>query len=330
MEIYDSIPRVLLPYITTTTQPDFHSTVVNTDELGFRVSHINKSIVDSRTWWDFDERAVVIGGSTVFGIGASKDTTTISSQLGDLTNTAFLNLGIRAGNSTQELIATLPFIGESRNIVICSGINNLLVNLQSIGINDLYGPLFAEEVLHDLSTYSIHEIRESLKSTLKNINTRTILNELSSRVISLLTGRGRIINKRRDSSYRPIEDAFNQALSIQCRYLNFMAKAMPNKDRLIFISQPFGEVESKNRTIEEQQLFEISDSMQGSQWELMKSQLVDMWPRYVADLRKFCQAEGIEFYCLDDLQFNGWTFVDRVHLTDNGYGQIARFISSKL
>ena len=74
----------------------------------------------------------------------------------------------------------------------------------------------------------------------------------------------------------------------------------------------------------------MSDSMQGGQWEIMKSQLVDMWPRYVADLRKICQTEGIEFYGPEDLHFSGWTFVDRVHLTDNGYGQVARFISGKL
>ena len=68
---------------------------VSTDEYGIRKT--SGARTDSPT-------ALLVGGSSVFGIGATSDSTTIPSLLNAGTRYNWLNLGGRAFNSTQEVI----------------------------------------------------------------------------------------------------------------------------------------------------------------------------------------------------------------------------------
>ncbi|TAJ24522.1 MAG: hypothetical protein EPO64_09400, partial [Nitrospirae bacterium] len=180
MQVYDHLPMVLAPYVTTTSQPNFRSAVVNTDAFGFRLSSgqdaSRDDSVDSTSWWRQNRRALLIGGSFVFGVGAAGDRHTVASVLNARTSHTFLNLGIRAANSTQELIASVPFLDSAELVIVCSGINNLVVGLQSRGRNELYGPLFTEGAIEALATHSVHELAALVQARLGSIGIRSLLN----------------------------------------------------------------------------------------------------------------------------------------------------------
>ena len=121
MQVYDRLPIVLLPHITFGSRPNYRSDVVNTGDMGFRISLSQNGCIDPST----DSRDIMLGGSYVFGVGATRDEYCLPSQL------HFTNLGIRAGNSTQQLIASIPWLKAANTIIVCDGLNNLVANIQA-------------------------------------------------------------------------------------------------------------------------------------------------------------------------------------------------------
>ena len=79
-------------------------------------------------------------------------------------------------------------------------------------------------------------------------------------------------------------------------------------------------------THEENELFEILDSMQGSVWEFYKKYFIECWPNYISRLSSICQQLNIPFLDLNMVPYSGWSYVDRVHMTDLGYKQVAERI----
>lgn len=55
----------------------------------------------------------------------------------------------------------------------------------------------------------------------------------------------------------------------------------------------------------------------------VKSFVASVWRQYVQRLGRACGERGVPFVSVDAGQLIGWSFVDRVHLTDNGYQQVA-------
>ena len=78
-----------------------------------------------------------MGGSTVFGVGATDDKFTISSQLNLRSDIAWFNLGGRSFNSTQEWIQSLlhfELLQSVDHVIICSGINALYLMFYSTNV----------------------------------------------------------------------------------------------------------------------------------------------------------------------------------------------------
>ena len=334
MRVYDQLPSVLAPYVTAISKPNFRSEVLNTDSCGFRISHGRNGLIDSERWWRDSKRAIVLGGSFAFGVGASSDRHTLASGLNALTPYSFLNLGIRAANSTQELIASIPFLDSAERIIVCSGINNLVVTLQSTGKNELYGPVFAEEAFEALSPYSLHELTALVRARLDAIGLRMLLGEVGSRILNKLLRAKRSRHIQKDEatpgallSDTNLMDVAGKALKRQRRDLSIIAKTIAPHGKLIFVAQPFADVSRGKPCLEEQRLFDLTDGLQGAHWHILKSHLSELWPSYVAELGALCKKEGIEFVNLNTHDFRGWTYVDRVHMTDEGYRQASRRIA---
>ncbi len=337
MRVYDQLPMVLAPYVSTTSRPDFRSEVVNTDDLGFRVSHGPSGPIDTQTWWHQRHRGLVIGNSFAFGVGATADQHTLASVLNSLTPYSFLNLGIRAANSTQELIASIPFLDSVELVVVCSGINNLVVGLQSLGKNALFGPLFAESDFEELAACSISDLAAIARSRLDRVGWHLLLREVSSRMLKkLLRTRKRSAHAESGTagqapiSDRDLKSVPEEALKRQRRDLSIMAKALSPHARLIFAAQPFADVSCKHLSPEEGRLFELLDGMQGVHWQILKTSLGKFWPSYVTELRAMCSNDGIAFLDLNAVEFVGWSYVDRAHMTDDGYMQTARRIAEAI
>ena len=78
---YDRVGQVWLPYVMYFHTPNYSSSVINTDSRGFRIAY-----KESRRISNFEDIGqlplnLCIGGSLVFGVGATNDSTTIPSIL---------------------------------------------------------------------------------------------------------------------------------------------------------------------------------------------------------------------------------------------------------
>ena len=337
LRVYDELPLVLAPYLSAISQPRFRSEVVNTDDRGFRFSWGPGGVIESDSWGPSGGRGLVLGGSFVFGIGATHDRHTLVSALNSILSASFLNLGIRAGNSLQEFLTAIPFMEQAEVVIVCSGLNNLLVSLQSLGTHERLGPLFAEEAFEALVDYSITDLASVLRASLDRVSSRVLIREIASRARQRLSW---FAGKRSAPEHPPVspptlspeqvERATAESLRRQGRDLVMLRRSLPRDATLIFAAQPFADATSKARCPEEMRLFRLADDLQGRHWQIMKTCLTELWPRYVARLRLLCESEGIPFTDLNALELEGWCYVDRAHMTDHGYRQVAHRLATAL
>jgi hypothetical protein len=338
MRTYSDIYEVLMPYITTAPTPLYRSAVVNTDEYGFRHSSDGEEMVDSMSWRDSDKRGIMLGGSFTFGVGATADDKTVVSELNSIGTHRFLNLGIRAANSTQGLVASIPFLSQSDVVIVCGGFNTLTANIQSIGRFDLYGPFAQEHLFSRMTKYSLGHLESVVRGVAPvSLNPTTLLREGASRFKRAIT---RTVPQRNASGMTldsdcEIDEAnmhrgVERALAIQRRDLQIIARAVGPTARVIFALQPFGLVSKVNLTNEERLLFELRAPENLAVRHLVYRKFPDIWPKYTADLREICRDVGVVFTDLNDVKLDGWCYVDPVHMTDNGYRLVAQHLGRLL
>ena len=95
--------------------------------------------------------------------------------------------------------------------------------------------------------------------------------------------------------------------------------------------QPLATWIDKKLCNEEFRLFEFLDSL-NNDWKVL-SEYLGLWKdKYFEDLERICTNLGVPFINLNCEEFRSsdWLFVDRVHLTDNGYKLAANLINDKI
>ncbi len=109
---YDTMLKVATPYLAFSQPCNYCSKSANTDENGFRISSsVFSGDVTSLSWSKYSsKKGLLLGGSFAFGDGSTSDDNTLASFLNKNSNFIFMNLGIRAGNSLQELISSIPYL----------------------------------------------------------------------------------------------------------------------------------------------------------------------------------------------------------------------------
>ena len=131
MKIYDGIGEIWKPYVMYLSKPNFRSNVVNLDQFGLRFNGLdnekkieiekNNSIFNSKIISKNKETAALVGNSITFGVGATSDSSTVSSVLSKLSNFHFFNLGGRAFSGFQEVIlfqSLINYLKDIKKIVI--------------------------------------------------------------------------------------------------------------------------------------------------------------------------------------------------------------------
>jgi len=324
---YHNLEAVMAPYVTIGQSPAHDSPVVRTDANGFRVSVWRGRPVDTCNYDDHRADLLVVGGSFVFGVGATSDAATLASCLAGALDRPALNLGIRAGNSTQELIATIPFLRTARRVVVASGVNNLVAALQSHGQSSLYGPMFFEGAVELFANWPIRK----LAATIREVTRGGASDREIARAWKIL-GRQRLgqgIDRPHGSETADTTAASRLAMQRQVRDLEIITSAIGGPANVVFCAQPFASTDSR-RNAQEMALFELLDELQGEEWSRSRRLLDVMWSQYVQGLERACAERGIAFVGIDAARLEGWSFIDRVHLTDDGYAQSARQIAETL
>jgi hypothetical protein len=348
MELYDSLMPHWVPYLMFFNRPNYYSDILNVDSYGFRFSGPNgKQRLDRLN--KSSAVSIFSGGSTAFGIGATSDSATIPAILSKKTDQLWMNFGGRAHVSTQEWISFMThraMVGSIENIVIFSGINDLLIYFLSNYFNKQMGSFFSAS--HFFECMKIDNRYRSLLF-------RPIINRLLSffygnydftRVSN--TNALKLLFRKRsitDPGLNDIKEGFIQEHSEKPQeVIDILKRSISNwkmaadhyNARVIYILQPFSNwLNERTLSKKEVTIFSILDAEQSFDWKGVSGMINSLQDWYSGELRKVCDDENIEFYdsneAVNSQSYSGVSiFVDRIHLTDNGNMIMSDYIVSKI
>ena len=282
---------------------------VTTDEFGFRNTTGAKPGAPT---------ALLVGGSSVFGIGATSDAMTISSLLNTATKYNWLNFGGRAFNSTQEAI--LVHLSNTKKIegpiVVMSGANNLTRSLMSGSFSKMFGAFFHQGLFESQMRSAAVGNRALARQLIAGLRERFGVGKKQHSQDSSNPSHSKT------ASY----DAMLTVFERDCEYFQMLAKH--NSTSASFVLQPFAPWIQKSLTTQETELFKLLDQ-EAEGFSRVLSELAERKQQYTQDLQVICARAGLKFVDLNtasELQKPEWLFVDRVHLTDAGYSVVAKLL----
>tara|TARA_Y100000389_G_scaffold204453_1_gene257090 strand:- start:3248 stop:4165 length:918 start_codon:yes stop_codon:yes gene_type:complete len=295
ISIYNKMSYQLLPNIGFTNVTNFRSTVCNTDNLGFRFNDLKKNHVSI-----FDENKdqkkpeiILTGGSTAMGMAASSDTKTVSSLLSKSSNFHFYNLAVRAYNGFQELLLAQSLVNKFNNlkkIFILSGVNDLYFFLDPNFSKRFPGPQVYGNKLYNIKKEHLNYFKR-IKFYFEDNKKKEIKEQLSLKEI----------------------------IERNLKLWSFFAKSQSVE--IVFFLQPFytWSLDIENREIQKEKMnygkSEIMDKLDDSHGLIKEI------------IKNTCLKNNIEFKDLNEIKMDKeGIFVDRVHLNDDGFKEIAEII----
>ena len=323
---YDEMRLRWVPHLMYTNPANYQSDICNTDEHGFRLTHKGSEVLDFKAFQQAaGPKALLCGGSTVFGVGAAGDLATMASVLNRDCSDTWFNFGAMAHTSTQELMMYLLFRPMANRVVIMSGINNLMIHTWSPYYSSVYGSIFGQSIFQILNRIGSH---------------REYLQYLSSRVINRVKQKlERALPFSSPVSERAggdidLDERYRSSLAILSRDLDTWAMLRDQLGfSLTFILQPISVWMDKNQSPEEEELIGQLDAVGRRQWgedgSPVQKFLTGIYPKYRDDVQRICQTREINWAdCNREMPKDGWLFCDRTHLTDEGQRLAAGIIAS--
>ncbi len=282
---------------------------VTTDEFGFRNTTGAKPGAPT---------ALLVGGSSVFGIGATSDAMTIPSLLNTATKYNWLNFGGRAFNSTQEAI--LVHLSNTKKIegpiVVMSGANNLTRSLMSGSFSKMFGAFFHQGLFESQMRSAAVGNRALARQLIAGLRERFGFGKKQHSQDASNPSHSKT------ASY----DAMLTVFERDCEYFQMLAKH--NSTSASFVLQPFAPWIQKSLSTQETELFKLLDQ-EAEGFSRVLSELAERKQQYTQDLQAICARTGMKFVDLNtasELQKPEWLFVDRVHLADAGHLVVAKLL----
>jgi len=282
------------PYFMRQGGPGYRSASLNTDRHGFRLSTSSQGRVGIDDLWNWSgKRGVVLGNSTIYGVGTSCDGTTVPSWLNQWLGSAgwlWVNLGVRASVLWQERQVMELYLNERVDTLVwVSGINDLVAHV--LGGGDDYLPPFIGEPFY-----------------CQRMN-------------------GIWCNKRHFYGEGIDEDLLCKMI----RKVFFPLSAFVESGvKIVFVLQPFWSWLNRGWCKEERYLidkFDARSKNMGCAHRVISAGNVHLF--FNSLLRDVCNDSGISFLDANkDLHFGrgGLIFCDRIHLLDRGSMRLARLL----
>lgn len=316
MRDYDTLEeKEWLPYVMMFQRPGLSTSSFSTDDQGFRGTLWRERPL---TWAEYSSvqapRAALIGASAAFGVGASSDAYTLASLLNRREDRIWFNFAGRSFNSTQELLIFLLHLPRDVDaVLIFSGVNNLVLSHLARSTSPIYNSFFAQSVFErGLRSGLVTGVRGSLK---------LLFREIASKLFSA-DGEGSASRDQR--KYDNVVTCFRRDMRVWA----LLRQALGF--RLYFVFQPVACWIDKALTPEEEEVFAILNRTDPyGTWKDVSVHLLEQGERYVADLCEICERLRVPFLNLNvcrSFTENRWLFVDRAHLTDEGYALAAEEI----
>jgi len=325
-------------------ETDYVSGSANTDGHGLRVQHKQNGVILDLESCHYGIYDIMVGGSSVFGVDASSDCSTLPACL-SRGGIDCLNWGIRGAGSQQELHAFLNFkrwVPNIRNVIIFSGVNLCsLATLPSVMIYPDQGALFSEEhylnqALGGLRSAAEHQIfrdklarlsRRAINAYCRNSWIRCLLKQFSPKLRNE-TRSGQIplrnvtgFSKRVQSLINLLKNELATWASLACG-MNF---------KLTYILQPAINWTRKPLSSVEAECFEEDVRLYP---EMLQFANRDFHSSYALMISNICMKNGIRFFdanqCFDISSSSETLFTDVCHLSDQGNEFLAKGLMEAL
>ena len=343
MKIYDGIGEAWKPYIMYISKPNFRSDVVNLDQFGLRFNSLdnekkieiekNNSIFNEKIVSKNQKTATLVGNSIAFGVGATSDSSTVSSKLGELSNFHFFNLGGRAFSGFQEIILFQSFINYLKGIkkiVIFSGLNDLFLINRLSSYDSILGPFYYNNEFVKGMSFAKNSWKRNVASFFLDpfIKNNIDWNLITKKELIENIFKNKVSNNNHIDKKIIIQNLVEK--NIRC--WSNIQKGMETS--IIYVLQPMAHWCNKKLSDEEKKMFDELD-FSNKDAKTIKSLDQTQYKFYKNCIAEQCNKFNIEFidatgFITDKNCHNEWLFNDRVHLTDIGYNYIAELILSKL
>lgn len=308
---YTAMGHEWKPYLMRGTIQNAKSNVLSTDETGSRVSCFQGVPIFYQDYRQSQGNySVLLGNSVAYGVGASNDMSCLASQLSRLTNHPWYNLSGRAYNQTQEVLSLLLLgADQHQNIVVFSGINNLIFSLAFEEFDQSLMPFWGQDKLLELNP--------SFKHLTPDKN-REFFNQESTEI-----------------KYKKMMFFLDRDLRILSSFAKYKIPVTDVKNNLIYIFQPLLAWTDKQLHPSEKEAIIIWDKETTSVFKLahQPANILPWKERYLAELKTLCLKYEINFFDMNsDTVFKQaeHLFLDRVHLTDLGQLRAAECIQNYL
>ena len=311
MKSYDQISYEYKPFVMFFNCSNYKSKIVNTDEIGFRLNYYNNNLKKLSNFFDKENVTIIIGGSLVFGFGATSDNNTISSILSKKTNNIYLNFGATAFNSKQEILLFLNFFQRFKKIdkvIIVSGANDLYLNL----IND-------EE---EWGNFFFKKKYQSIFDRYKNRN--NFYNKFNYFLNKFKKQNNKTENYK--INFEKLHNDYNQNLKL-------WSKLSTSFDfKIHFFLQPLAIWTKKRLSEDEDKLFNILDNSNDLAHLMLKeTSKIENYIKFSKLLENLSKEINKNFTDLNiklnqSKNLNKSLFVDRIHMNDLGYNELSNII----
>ena len=311
MKNYDQISCEYKPFIMFFNCSNYKSKIVNTDEIGFRLNYHNKNLEKLSSFFNKENITIVIGGSLVFGFGATSDNNTISSILSNKTNKIYLNFGATAFNSKQEMLLFLNFFQKFKKIdkvIIVSGANDLYLNL--INEEDEWGNFFFKKKYQNI--FDRHKNRNNFYYKFNNL-----LNKI----------------KKQNNKRKIYKVNFDKLYNDYNQNLKLWSNLSTSFDfKIHFFLQPLATWTKKRLSEDEEKIFNVLDNSNDLAHIMLKeTSKIENYVKFSKLLESLSREININFTDLNiklnqSKNLDKSLFVDRIHMNDLGYNEISNLI----
>lgn len=327
MKEYDKIGQVWIPYLMYFHTANYSSDVLNTDSRGFRISYKSNQKISDFSGIKNYPSCLLVGGSFVFGVGATNDKNTIASRLNSITNYTWFNFGGRAFSSTQELLLFLFYyqqIGHIKKIIMLSGLNNLILYYLSQRYSKELGSFFFQGQYNKKMNSIFMSKKQRLMEAILHLDKKL----------------------RQDFSVCEIEEINSGNISkgskedllcvLKRDILIFKVLSDYLGAKLYYVLQPVASWVDKKLSNEENALFAELDARPENQWKILKTKIdFNQYGWFLAKIKDICNLNNISFFDLNEAMSkkkldNKWIFVDRAHCTDEGYELVTKILEEQV
>lgn len=322
MRLYEEMPAgVSFPYSMMGNPPNFRSKEINTDIFGYRASKFRGQFVNLENAADFTQVNILLGGSTVFGVGSSSDATTIPSLLSDLTGEPWLNFGVRAAVSFQEYIHFIQHFKKVKKlgrVVFFSGMNDIYRNLAD-NVATTYDKRF--QIQNEL--YAKNSARRIAYAYAMSLIMRKEVNEY---LTGYEEGGDFTDLSAEEMGVKNLEEIFDRNFHL------YSALAEYSGFGLAYFIQPLFPLTGKNG--EEREIASILRNEQAqakTNWASTKARIINEYQSIRASMFDLAGRYRLPLYDTNS-HFNTpeALFVDNVHLSDAGSARAAEVIYETL